>query len=327
MINIDFQGGMHGNFLEYICNRFLAGIDIAQGLPFNNLGAAHHKTYLSPKKFKCGHFSTDVLPLTSDRVIAIKITHDDLLAAQSVSLLRAGDYNISPNELEKDTYNKLNNRNYRWVLDTIVEKYFHNQIVQSYRNVMDETWPMIHSLSDYHDLPEHIKYECETLHDLRLFEFNEQNPDCPRHVLREFFKFGFLDPENHGFLLQQDKFIYPPEVKTYDFPFGCFYNLEKFHEQISMIGDWAGYEIVSDREKFDRVHQEFLSRQPYKNIKSDCDSIVKKIENMKSVDITTLSVIEEAYIEASLELRNSIKIEPKIDKWYSDSDEISVLLT
>jgi len=42
MIYIDFQGGAHGNFLEYVCNKFLANVP-TDGNPFNSLGASHDK--------------------------------------------------------------------------------------------------------------------------------------------------------------------------------------------------------------------------------------------------------------------------------------------
>jgi hypothetical protein len=50
MIYIDFVGGAHGNYLEFICNKFLAGVDCNE-LPFNALGASHDKGYKGEKQF------------------------------------------------------------------------------------------------------------------------------------------------------------------------------------------------------------------------------------------------------------------------------------
>ena len=45
-IYIDFIGGSHGNFLEFVCNVFIAKIKTANFLPFNSAGASHNKQYL-----------------------------------------------------------------------------------------------------------------------------------------------------------------------------------------------------------------------------------------------------------------------------------------
>lgn len=325
-ISIDFQGGMHGHFLEYMCNRFLAGIEIKEGLPFNELGAAHNKTYKKPKQFECGHFSTDPAPLTSHCVIAVKVSPQDLLVAQCVSLLRAGDYNMSPNELELDTYNKLNNRNYRWVLDNLLEKYFQNQVVESYRAVMDPSWPMITSIKQYHELPEHIRQECETQHELKLFEFTAQQPDCSRHILREFFKFGFLDPDRHGFMTQQQKFVYAPGVKVYEFPFSNFYDTDRFQEQLDKIAHWTGYHTEYSQTEFLDTHREFLMRQPYKDAKLRCDAIFDRVARMELFVIPELNVIEEAYLESCIEKQNQVHIEPRLQGWFANSGDIISLV-
>lgn len=50
MIYIDFQGGAHGNYLEFVCNKFLANVSCNES-PFNTLGASHSKGYIGEKKF------------------------------------------------------------------------------------------------------------------------------------------------------------------------------------------------------------------------------------------------------------------------------------
>ena len=55
MIYIDFQGGAHGNYLEYVCNRFLANIE-TNASPFDSLGASHIKKYATPKQFSAWHY-------------------------------------------------------------------------------------------------------------------------------------------------------------------------------------------------------------------------------------------------------------------------------
>jgi hypothetical protein len=70
-----------------------------------------------------------------DRVIAIKFSPDDLLYVASVSLLRAGDMQLNNDQLEIDTYNKLNNQFYKNSLDTILTSYPFLQVDQVNSNI------------------------------------------------------------------------------------------------------------------------------------------------------------------------------------------------
>lgn len=295
MIAIDFQGGAHGNFLEFVCN-MVAGIPTNKS-PFNDHGAAHNKQYFSNKVFIAGHYSFKSLPMTTNKVIAVKIANDDLLPLSQISLLRAGDYGYDNNILEIDTFNKLNNENYRWVLDNLIQSFFTNQIKNSYDNVKDVTWPSVETLEEFNNLPEHIKTECLDIHNLKLFELNEMHPDCPREILREFFEHGFLNPTGHGFVVQQSKMVYPPEVSAYEFPFHTFYNTDLFIDQLKQIAAWAQLEY-NEWQPIVELHQQFLQRQPYKDSKNKCDIIVDNI--IKGATAPKVNLLEEAYINAML---------------------------
>ena len=137
-IYIDFQGGAHGNYLEFACNRFLASVPTASPTPFNDLGASHRKQYLCEPKFIAKHFTTYGIVLKNTTVININIDTDDLLPLQCVSLLRAGDYNIHPDQLEIDTYHKFNNKNYRSVLDNLIANFFAPRyFIDAYQAIAD----------------------------------------------------------------------------------------------------------------------------------------------------------------------------------------------
>jgi hypothetical protein len=56
-------------------------------------------------------------------------------------LLRAGDLEYNNDHLEIDTYNKLNNWQYQWVLDEILRGFFTDQIQKSYDAIKDSSWP------------------------------------------------------------------------------------------------------------------------------------------------------------------------------------------
>lgn len=295
MIAIDFQGGAHGNFLEFVCNK-IAGVDVNQS-PFNQHGASHNKQYRSAQIFFAGHYSFYQQALKGNKVVAVKIHQDDLLPLSQISLLRAGDYGFDNNELHIDTYTKLNNKDYRWVLDIIIDSFFVNQIKISYNNVKDTSWPDIETLQDFENLPTHIKQECLEVHNLTLLELNEDHPHCPKHVLREFFEIGFLYPEQHGLWKRQQQMLYATNMDVFDFPFHSFYCTDLFIEQTKKIAHWANI-VYNDWQSVVSLHHEFLERQPYKHSKLKCDDIVQQIINGKTVP--TVNLIEESYINAML---------------------------
>lgn len=326
MIYIDFQGGAHGNYLEFVCNKFLAKTK-TEGLPFNTLGASHAKTYLEPGVFVKGHYSFEHPGTTynaripnNSKVIAVTVTNDDLLPLQSISLLRAADRNIDPDQLEINTYNKWNNGNYQWVLDNLINGFFKDQLTSSYNAVKDESWPDISTVEEFKKLPDWMREECINIHNLVLYELDNDNPHCPRNVLREFFKLGFKNPEQTGFIAQQKKMIYDSSNKVSIFPYSCFYNTDQFITELESLAGWLGYDFEPTEEFID-LHKVFLSKQPYKDSKIHCDTILERIKNKEEFVLPKLNLLEESYLTAHIELCYNIELSNNL-QWFQNSKEI-----
>ena len=297
MIHIDFQGGAHGNYLEFVCN-VIAGVVIDR-LPFDKLGASHNKCYKSQKIFYAEHHSYGNVPFTFDKIVSIQINTTDLLQLQQISLLRAGAYNYDNNLLEINTFNKLNTVHYKWVLDTLIDNFFVNQVRQSYNAVKDTSWPDINTLDDFKKLPTWIQDECRIHHNLKLLELSSELPDCPREVLREFFQIGFENPTKMGFMARQLDVKYSESLQVYVFPYSCFYDTTQFLLEIKKLADWAQLSY-NCQDRIVKIHEEFLIRQPYKNSKHKCDSLVEQILTNNSVVLPELDLLEEAYVNATL---------------------------
>jgi hypothetical protein len=116
-------------------------------------------------------------------------------------------------------------------------------------------------------------------------------------VLRDFFQIGFENPHNQGFMQRQQLIDYGSR-QVYVFPFECFYNLDKFVDQIKNIASWANISYTN-YDSIVELHLEFLKRQPYKDSKIRCDTIVQSIiDNCQTEPARDL--LEEAYINAQL---------------------------
>ena len=321
MIYIDFQGGAHGNYLEFVCNKFLAGV-LCNESPFNKLGASHSQGYIGDKKFQRGHYSEEPqIKFIDSKIISIQINHDDLLPLSSISLLRAGDYGIDNDKLEINTYHKFNNQNYRWVLDNLVDKFFQTQIQDSYNAVKDDSWPNVSSINEFNNLPKWIRDECKNVHNLKLLQLTDQNPDCPRYVLREFFKIGFRYPDQAGYITKQKKMIYDSSNDVWIFPFKNFYNLQDFLDQIHLIGKWCRLPLQNLSE-LEKLHDQFLARQPYKDSKKFCDQLIKKIHQKELFVLPKLDLLQESYISGELEKYYDCEISIERVEWFKHSKEI-----
>ena len=61
MIYIDFPGGAHGNFLEFIiCKHIIRVPEYKDFLPFTNLGTSHIRPIIQNKLVKADHYTTHV---------------------------------------------------------------------------------------------------------------------------------------------------------------------------------------------------------------------------------------------------------------------------
>jgi hypothetical protein len=302
-IAIDFQGGQHGCFLDYICNRFLAGVD-ARDDPFSETGAAHNAYYFTPKKFVAQHYfgygNQRFTPNTGP-IISITCTQDDLLPLTAISLLRAGDYNIDNNKLHKYTYWKLNNSKYRWLLDLLNRKYVKYQLDISYGMFKKSDWPNVESITEYFNLPEAIRIECEHKHKLLINELDEDNADCPRPLVIEFFKDYFKSPAHSEFMrIQKQKMVYTNANDVYYFPYSAFYSRQDLLYQMRGIADWTGYQM-NDVAAFEKLHDDFLGRQPYYKHRTMCDEIFQDIIAKKISVCPKIDLLQESYLLSRLE--------------------------
>lgn len=261
MISIDFVAGTHGNFLEFVCNKFIAKQEL-EFLPFNYLGASHVKSdqYKSNRIFLADHYS-ELKIIPSKKLIRISYKHDDLLSLMSGCFYRAGDANLEEDLLEVNTFNKLKNiKFFSYLIESINSAYPENKI-------------------------------------------SADNPDCPRFVLREFFKFGFKDPLINGFSEKLKKLTYPNDYNVVDFYYDEFYNKKLFIKKLALVAQWYGTTLRTD--ELDLVWQEFYNRQFQKNLKYQCDVIIDQVLALDNQPIPKLSMLQESYINGNLEKRFS----------------------
>lgn len=122
----------------------------------------------------------------------------------------------------------------------------------------------------------------------------------PRYVLREFYKFGFRDPERNGYWLGQQQMKYPASCSVFEFEFGAFYNIDRLVSKITDLANFLDAKFNFD-DVFYQRHETFLKFIPYLNHKQQCDQIIDCIVKKVNAPIPKLSLFQESYINGNLE--------------------------
>ena len=127
-----------------------------------------------------------------------------------------------------------------------------------------------------------------------------QAPSIDRYVLREFFKFGFRNPDCNGYWIKQQQMIYPAESQVFYVDFDSFYNIDRLTTTIRQLETFVGRTFDFSPE-FYQEHERFLSFIPYHNHKSTCDQIVQAVLDGKDIVVPPLTLFQESYINGTLE--------------------------
>lgn len=309
MIYIDFQGGAHGNYLDYTINKIF-GVETDGLTPFTTLGTSHNKRYKSKRYCFCGHYSYrdgwDGILKPDDKIVSIHLNTSSVLNINQITLDRAGDFNITISDLHRDTYNKFKNSgDFRELNDLISQKYILEPLLSDYQSIKAETWPCIKTVEDFYNLPAHILDECTNTFGISPLTYNEENADCPTIILYDIFYNTFMYPETNGFIVKQNKVAYDTCNNVFYFDYMSFYRMDAYLTELDRLTRWLGIDIY-DVGYIKYLHNEFLSRQPYKNTLEEADQTISQIINGEHVSLRH-NIIQQAYIDVELEKKGNTK--------------------
>ena len=280
MISIDFVPGSHGHFLEYVCNKYIMG-QVVDFDPFNSIGASHAK-FNNENYNKNKHFRALHYSIENiDRSdTVLRITIDH----DDLLVLTAGTFLRAGDS--NINLNSLENNTYH----TLSDSTYFSWLVESLNNSYPE------------------------------LDLSATNPNCPRHILREFFKFGFAHPEQNGLILEYGKLSYPSDVKCFDFSYKSFYNKQLFYKSLNKIADWVGKSCSLDINS--TIWDKFYSKQIFRNYKQQCDEIITYVRNKESLAIPNLDLLQESYINGVLEKQYDIEMPFYQEKYFTNTAEI-----
>jgi hypothetical protein len=135
----------------------------------------------------------------------------------------------------------------------------------------------------------------------RSYPFLDPNADSiERYILREFFKFGFRDPDHNGYWIKQQQMTYPAESQVFYVDFGSFYDIDKLENTIRQLEVFVNLSFDFSAE-FYQEYKRFLSFIPYCDHKSTCDRIVQAVLDREDILVPPLTLFQESYINGTLE--------------------------
>ncbi len=119
----------------------------------------------------------------------------------------------------------------------------------------------------------------------------------------------------------QRAMLYDDSLEVLRFPFGALYDTPRFINEITNVAEWASM-TLSGRDRLIDLHGEFLSRQPYANIKTITDEIYHAIMSGRSVDIQSLNLLQESYLDARFEQTFGRTAPTDRDEWFENGAQI-----
>ena len=129
---------------------------------------------------------------------------------------------------------------------------------------------------------------------------NQEHSNIPRYILREFFKFGFRDPEINGYWVKQQDLKYADNCDVFYFEFKDFYNFVQLVSRIKQLELFLNRTFDFSTE-FYKHYLRFIEFIPYAEHKLICDNIVSCVQQRTEVPIPKLTLFQESYINACLE--------------------------
>ena len=141
----------------------------------------------------------------------------------------------------------------------------------------------------------------------------------PKFLMRDFYKLSFLDIDKNGFIDFDSKLRSNKPENTFCFPLSHFWDKEKFFNTLQQASDQLQLELdISDR----TLHDNFINGLNFIDTKDRVHNVIKAIENNQDMDISTIDVVEQAYLSAWLEQNHLFVIVPLCDQFFQSTGEI-----
>lgn len=129
---------------------------------------------------------------------------------------------------------------------------------------------------------------------------DQQAGNIPRNILREFFKFGFLDPNINGYWIKLQDMLAIKARTVYTINLKDIHDHTRLLHRFGNMESWIKKKFVAG-DWFKELHQQFMDKIPYLMHQQQCDRIVQAVERQEYMEIPKLTLLQESYSNARLE--------------------------
>lgn len=135
----------------------------------------------------------------------------------------------------------------------------------------------------------------------RAYPFlDRSDTNIPRYVLREYFKFGFANPEINGYWKKLQSMLSLSAVQEFRVELKCFYDVDRLINTCIKMSAWLGLPFEYQSWLPD-VHAMFKAKVKFLEDKRYCDLIIDDIMHQRSRSLPNLNLLQESYINGNLE--------------------------
>ena len=130
---------------------------------------------------------------------------------------------------------------------------------------------------------------------------DKDNPNIPRYVLREFYKFGFKNPNHNGYYKQMIKMLNAHcDLDSYYISLQEIYSYKTLTKKIKDLAIVLNLKPTID-DSCKQLHTQFIKKLQFTNHKQICDTIIYAVINGKNMQVPKLTLFQESYINGILE--------------------------
>jgi len=147
-----------------------------------------------------------------------------------------------------------------------------------------------------------------------------QGDEVPRSVLRECLKYNFIDLKQNSLMqaIAQQKYV----SNSLAVPLKIFYNVDLYLKQMQQIVDHFQLPYHVDTDWYCDLWQVFMSKNTVPEQIQQTQSIIHAVNNSITLEIPSLNILQEAWINAQLENQYTKEMPANDNQWFTNTKDI-----
>lgn len=160
----------------------------------------------------------------------------------------------------------------------------------------------------------------EKIRDIYNVDLSKTN-SLLRSIARDFFKIMIIDRNNHQMVVESKNITGKIRDIDHVIDLKNFYDTDNFIIEMQELNNKMNLDLEIEQSAYD-LHNEFISKMYTSRTYNRARQIVDAVKDGKFDTISGLDVVEEAYINATLEESFDFVIMPFVENFFQDTHEV-----